>query len=240
MKIVKRKEFHMCIFLLILIPMLAACRVDFAGKEEFSMKARNHESTPKSTETTSEKTNEETSEQPEQQTGNENPAYTLDGTVTINGENLVVKGTTSLPPGAVVTARMRRYFNDVSLEDIKEYRVEPSSVVDADAFMEVKGDGTFESNGQLVRPDLPFRYRLELIFTPDRAEKAVQEQLTSGGGTIDDLAGMIPIDTFTENPNLKRVVPGYMKYVNILKEDDEGGSNVTLELVPVKNIPLRD
>jgi hypothetical protein len=239
----RRNPLYLCFLLLILLTLLTACRIDFSGKEEFAMKAFQAKSEQETQVVASEEGQEETDEEtestdkPEPMPSMEKPAYTLNGKATIEGDLLHVQGTTTLPPGAVVSVRLRRYPNGTELEEIKEYRVEPSSIVDASDAMEVKEDGTFDSYESLTRGDLPFRYRLELYFTPDRAEKAVQDKLTSGEGNIENLPGMIPIDTFTKNPHLQRIVLGYMKYGNILKQDEEGGDDTVVELVPVKNIP---
>jgi hypothetical protein len=242
MKKTGKRLVHLCLLSLLLFPILTACRIDFSGKEEFAMKAFQAKSeqvtqNAKPEEEKVEKDEEtESTDKSEPMPSMEEPAYTINGKVTLEGDFLHVQGTTTLPPGTVVSVRMRRYPNGTQLEEIKEYRVEPSSIVDAKEAMEVMEDGTFDSYEKLKRPDFPFRYRLELYFIPDRAEKAVQDNLITGEGNIENLPGMIPIDTFTKNPHLQRIVPGYMKYGNILKQDEDGGDNTVVELNPVKNI----
>ncbi|WP_421378015.1 hypothetical protein ACOJQI_11925 [Bacillus salacetis] len=242
---IKRKPLYLCFLLLILLALLTACRIDFSGKEEFAMKAFQAKNEQKrknaAPETAQKESNEETDEKTEAPDKSEpvpsmeNAAYTLNGTVTVEGDNLHIQGTTSLPPGAIVGVRLRRYPNGTELEAIKEYRIEPSSIVDERDAMEVSGDGTFERS--VKRPDNPFRYRIELYFIPNEAEKNVQDKLASEYGDIELLPGMIPIDTLTTNPHKERILPGFMKYGNLLKEDDEGGDHTVVELVPVKNIP---
>jgi hypothetical protein len=230
---------------LLLIPVLTACRIDLAGKEEFERASAEKQRIDIQSEAsqTVGNSNEEDRESPEedqeekqQKVPNAKPSYTLEGTAAITDNQIEITGNTSLPPGAIITARLRRYGNDTSLEDIKEYRVEPGSIVDGEVYMEVNSDGTFESTGRLERGNLPFRYRLELFFLPERASEEIKNQLSGEGGNFDNLAGTIPIDTFTTNPHLKPVVNGYIKYLNILKKDETEGDNV-LEFEPVRYMP---
>ncbi|WP_113929430.1 hypothetical protein [Bacillus sp. P14.5] len=229
--------------ILLIQPVLTACRIDLAGQEEFARSAAEKmRSQSAKDESSLEDSNEkETSvvadAEPEKQAPIGEPTYKLEGQATINGNEISIKGNSNLPEEAVVFARLRRYKNDAELEDIKNFRAEPFSRADGDVYMSVESDGTFSSRGRFERGNLSLRYRLELIFLPEIAQEGTRERIIEEWGSLDNLSGMVPIETLTRNSFKEPVVPGYIKYANVLKQDEAGGDGVTVEFVSPENLP---
>ncbi|TYS18589.1 hypothetical protein FZC78_03390 [Rossellomorea vietnamensis] len=237
------KKTFLFAILLLLIPVLTACRIDLAGQEEFarsaaekmrSQSAKEEDSLGDSNE---KETSVEANAEPTKKAPIGEPTYKLEGQATLNGSEISIQGKTNIPPGAIVFARLRRYKSDAELEDIKNYRVEPFSNTDGDVYMEVLSDGTFSSRGRFERRNLSLRYRLELIFLPEIAQEGTRERIIEELGSLDNLSGMVPIETLTRNSFKEPVVPGYIKYANVLKQNEEGGDGVTIEFVSPENLP---
>ncbi|KUP04925.1 hypothetical protein Q75_13920 [Bacillus coahuilensis p1.1.43] len=165
------------------------------------------------------------------------PTYKLEGSATIEGNEISIQGHTNVPPGAIILARLRKYHTDSELEEIKDFRVEPFSNSEGEIYMEVSSEGIFNSTDIFERKTLSLRYRLELIFLPDRAQEEIQKRIIEDWGSLDNLSGMVPIDTFSKNQLKEPIVPGFIKYANVLKKDESGGDGVTIEFVSPDNVP---
>jgi hypothetical protein len=214
------------IFIWLMLSLLTACRLDFS---EDKSSVRQMVKKDGNTEL-ADKVDKEEQTSPQKK---EEPAYTFDATVTLDSTSIQLKGKTTLPPDAVLYARLRAYPEDTSLDDIKAYRAEPYMKITSEAYIAVKSDGTFQSEN-IERLDFPQRYLLELIFAPTRAEESMQQKLVKEGESVEDLAGMTEIDLPSRNEFFDDVVPGYIKHVNIMEMEEPAGDDVTLELVSVE------
>ncbi|MEL3973302.1 hypothetical protein AAEO50_13525 [Rossellomorea oryzaecorticis] len=213
------------VFIWMMLSLLTACRLDFS---EDKSSVRQMVKKDGKTEIV-DKVDKEGQASPQKK---EEPSYTFDAAVTLDSTSLQLKGKTTLPPDAVLYARLRAYPEDASLDDIDDYHAEPYMKITSEEYMAVKADGTFQSD-ELERMDFPQRYLLELIFAPTRAEESLQQKLVKEGESIEDLAGMTEIDLPSRNEFFEDVVPGYIKRVNIMEAAEPKGDGVTLELVSV-------
>ena len=221
----KKSVFYL--FIVLILSLLTACRPDFSEDKSSvrHMVKKEANKEPKSVEVKKESPSQHAKEE---------PAYRINGTVTLNATNIQVEGDTTLPPGVILYLRLRAYPEDASLDAIKEYKANPYTKVTSEDYMEVRDDGTFKSR-DLKRKNFPQRYLLEVIFAPTRAEESVKQTLVKEGESVEDLAGMVSIDLPSRNQFLDDVVPGFIKHVNIMEMDEPEGDQVRLEFVDLQH-----
>lgn len=226
---VPKKKLLPMVFCILLTTLLTACRLDFT-KDKSSVREM-----VKSTDgiTVLEEKKEEAENKSSEK--KEKPTYSIEGSVTLDSTNILLKGKTDLPPEAIVYTRLLAYPKDATLKDIKAYRTKPYMKIISEDYMSVEADGSFQST-ELERPDFPQRYRLDVLFAPERAEESMQKKLVKEGESIEDLKGMTRIDLPSRNEFLDDVVQGYIRQVNIMPFDEQDGDNVTLELVEVEEV----
>ncbi|MBH9964819.1 hypothetical protein [[Bacillus] enclensis] len=226
---VPKKRLLPMVFCILLLTLLTACRLDFT-KDKSSVREM-----VKSTDgiTVLEEKKEEAAESSSEK--KEKPTYTIEGSVTLDSTHILLKGKTDLPPEAIMYTRLLAYPKDASLKDIKAYRAKPYMKVISEDYMSVEADGSFQST-ELERPDFPQRYRLDVLYSPVRAEESMQKKLVKEGEGIEDLKGMVRIDLPARNEFLDDVVQAYVKQVNIMQFDEQDGDGVTLELVEVEKV----
>ncbi|MEI5908661.1 hypothetical protein WAK64_16560 [Bacillus spongiae] len=158
-----------------------------------------------------------------------NPDVVINLKVTLDGENMIVKGDTNLPTKSFLSPTLKPY-RGFSREEIETGNIEPTveeEPNDVGIGSHVLEDGTIEMT--LRRPRLAQRYKLEIVFIPYRADEKIQKQILSESGreSIDDLTGLTVI---RESVNGSVELKGYKKTVNIMKSDEADGDNITLKL----------
>ncbi|PFG07672.1 hypothetical protein [Bacillus sp. es.034] len=164
----------------------------------------------------------------------EEPAFKIDATLTLNGENMVLSGETDLPPDTYLKINLIPYKGNATAEEIKEKTAGTLNEVPANTVgigTSVEEDGSIREK-TYYRPDLSTRYRFELTFEPEGQEEKIKQQLIEQAGSLDELAGLQVIKE--ADPDASMVhgddpVMGYIQTVNIMKADEKNGDGVTLE-----------
>lgn len=149
----------------------------------------------------------------------------IDATVNLKSQKIIVRGNSTLPAGAIVDVRLMPYSDDAPREEIEPYLIEPEDTVMASANTKVNEDGSIELT-VLKRPDPAKRYRLDLLFIPDRQPEEVKLE-----ENIEDSEGFtsLQVDGKTET--------GLLMHVNIFKEDEFFGDNISMDFIPKQNRP---
>jgi hypothetical protein len=164
----------------------------------------------------------------------EEPAFKIDATLTLNGENMVLSGETDLPPDTYLKIKLMPYKGNATAEEIKEETAGTLNEVPANTVgigTSVEEDGSLKEK-TYYRPDLSTRYRFELTFEPEGQEEKIKKQLIEQAGSLDELAGLQVLKE--ADPDASMVhgddpVKGYIQTVNIMRADEENGDGVTLE-----------
>ncbi|MCR8848080.1 hypothetical protein NQ095_06645 [Rossellomorea sp. SC111] len=164
----------------------------------------------------------------------EEPAFKIDATLTLDGENMVLSGKTDLPPDTYLKINLIPYKGNATAEEIKEKTAGTLNEVPANTVgigPSVEEDGSLKEK-TYYRPDLSTRYRFELTFEPEGQEEKIKQQLIEQAGSLDELAGLQVIKE--ADPDASMVhgddpVKGYIQTVNIMKADEKNGDGVTLE-----------
>ncbi len=149
----------------------------------------------------------------------------IDATVNLKSQKIIIRGNTTLPAGAKLDVRLMPYSDDAPREEIEPYLIEPEDTIMASANTKVNEDGSIELT-VLKRPDPAKRYRLDLLFIPDRQPEEVKLE-----ENIDESEGFTPLQVDGET------VTGLLMNVNIFKEDEFFGDNITMEFIPKQNRP---
>ena len=164
----------------------------------------------------------------------EEPAFKIDATLTLDGENMVLSGETDLPPDTYLKINLIPYKGNATAEEIKEKTAGTLNEVPANTVgigTSVEEDGSIREK-TYYRPDLSTRYRFELVFEPEEQEEEIKQQLIEQAGNLDELPGLQV--TKEADPDASMVhgddpVKGYIQTVNIMKADEKNGDGVTLE-----------
>ncbi|MCC5804078.1 hypothetical protein [Rossellomorea vietnamensis] len=171
----------------------------------------------------------------------EEPAFKIDATLTLDGENMVISGETDLPPDTILEIRLKPYKGNATLEEIKEGTAGTLHEVPANTV----GIGTSVEEGGSIRektyyrPDTSTRYRFELTFVPADQEERIKQQLIDQAGNLDELAGLQVLKEADPQASVSRSddpVMGYIQTVNIMKADEENGDGATLEFERGKGV----
>jgi PBP1b-binding outer membrane lipoprotein LpoB len=163
----------------------------------------------------------------------EEPAFKIDATLTLDGENMVLSGETDLPADTILGIRLKPYKGNATVEEIKEETAGTLNEVPGNTVgigTSVEEDGSLQKT--YYRPDLSTRYRFELVFEPEEQEEEIKQQLIEQAGNLDELPGLQV--TKEADPDASMVhgddpVKGYIQTVNIMKADEKDGDEVTLE-----------
>ncbi|MFI8684751.1 hypothetical protein [Rossellomorea sp. NPDC077527] len=164
----------------------------------------------------------------------EEPAFNIDASLTLNGENMVLSGNTDLPADTLLTISLKPYKGNATVKDIEGHTAGTLNEVPAN----IVGIGTSVEEGgalatkTLQRPDTSTRYKLELLFEPAGQEEEIKQQLIEQAGNLDELAGLQVLKEADSEKSMTHgdeAVKGYIQTVNIMKADEENGDGVTLE-----------
>ncbi|MCA1060686.1 hypothetical protein LCL96_17250 [Rossellomorea aquimaris] len=120
---------------------------------------------------------------------------------------------------------LKPYNDDTPREEIEPYLIEPEDNVVTFSTTKVNDDGSLELT-VMKRPDSNKRYRLDLLFIPDKQPEDVNLE-----EKIDDTEG------FTSLQVDGKTVTGMLLHVNIFKEDEVFGDNITMDFIPKQNTP---
>ncbi|WP_201716043.1 hypothetical protein [Rossellomorea arthrocnemi] len=149
----------------------------------------------------------------------------IDARVNLKSQKIIIRGNSTLPAGARLDVNLKPYSEDAPREEIEPYLVEPEETVLASATTKVNDDGSIELT-VLKRPDPGKRYRLDLLFIPSRQpEDIVFEE------NIEDSDG------FTALTFAGETMSGLLMHVNIFKEDELFGDNITMDFIPMQKQP---
>ncbi|PFA63259.1 hypothetical protein CN378_19785 [Bacillus sp. AFS015802] len=149
----------------------------------------------------------------------------IDATVNLKSQKIIVRGNTTLPPGTSLELRLKPYSDSATREEIEPYSIDPEDTVMASAGAKVMEDGSIELT-VLKRPDPAKRYRLDLLFRPDRQPDDVKLR-----ENIEDSEGFASLQVDGET------VTGLLMHVNIFKEDELFGDNITMDFMPKQKTP---
>ncbi|MDX8342577.1 hypothetical protein [Rossellomorea sp. YZS02] len=164
----------------------------------------------------------------------EEPAFKIDATLTLDGENMVISGDTDLPPDTILEIKLKPYKGNATPEEIEEETAGTLNEVPANTVgigTSVEEDGSIREK-TYFRPDLSTRYRFELTFEPEGQEEEIKQQLINQAGNLDELAGLQVLkeaDSSNSMTHGDEAVKGYIQTVNIMKADEKNGDGVTLE-----------
>ncbi|QHE60443.1 hypothetical protein FHE72_04840 [Rossellomorea vietnamensis] len=205
---------------------LSACRVVF---NPFAQNAEQREVQKEYRQTADVQEQEEVvEEEPEE------PAFKIDATLTLDGENMVISGETDLPADSILGVSLIPYEGSATVEEIEDQSARTLSEVPPT----IIGVGTSVEEGGSIktrtykRPDLSTRYRFELTFEPAGQEEKIKQQLVEQAGALDELAGLQVLKEADPDSSMVHgddPVKGYIQTVNIMKADEENGDGVTLE-----------
>ncbi|MGM0842904.1 MAG: hypothetical protein ACQEWE_19385 [Bacillota bacterium] len=147
----------------------------------------------------------------------------LNATVTLKSQKIIIRGDSSLPPGSVLYVMLKPYDETAPREEIEPYQVEPDDVAVTSAVAKVDKEGSIELT-VLKRPDPSQRYRLDLMFIPDKQPKDIKlgENLKNN-------------ESYTNIQENGKTLSGLLLHVNIFKEDEFFGDNITLDFIPKQN-----
>ena len=165
----------------------------------------------------------------------EEPAFKIDATLTLDGENMVISGETDLPADAILGISLIPYEGNATLEEIEDHSARtltevPPTIIGVGTSVE-EGGGIKKRTYK--RPDLSTRYRFELTFEPAGQEEEIKQQLIDQAGDLDELAGLQVLkeaDSENSMTHGDEAVKGYIQTVDIMKADEKDGDGVTLEL----------
>jgi hypothetical protein len=180
------------------------------------------------------KVNVQEQEEVAQEEPEEEPAFLINASLTLDGENMVLTGDTDLPPDTNLGISLKPYKGNATIEEIEENSAATLNAVPANTVgigTSVKEDGTLRTK-TFVRPDTSTRYRFELVFEPEGQEEKIKQQLIEQAGNLDELAGIQVIKEADPEDSMVHgddPVKGYMQTVNIMKADEPNGDGVTLE-----------
>ncbi|UTE78526.1 hypothetical protein [Rossellomorea sp. KS-H15a] len=164
----------------------------------------------------------------------EEPAFKIDATLTLDGENMVISGETDLPADSILGISLIPYEGSATVEEIEDQSARTLSEVPPT----IIGVGTSVEEGGSIktrtykRPDLSTRYRFELTFEPAGQEEKIKQQLVEQAGALDELTGLQVLKEADPDSSMVHgddPVKGYIQTVNIMKADEENGDGVTLE-----------
>jgi hypothetical protein len=149
----------------------------------------------------------------------------LNASVTLKSQKIIIRGDSSLPSGSVLYVMLKPYDENAPLEEIEPYQVEPDDIAVASAIAKVDKEGSIELT-VLKRPDPSQRYRLDLMFIPDKQPKDIKlgENLKNN-------------ESYTKIHENGKTLSGLLMYVNIFKEDEFFGDNITMDFIPKQNRP---
>ncbi|WRP07432.1 hypothetical protein U9J35_04495 [Rossellomorea aquimaris] len=220
-------RFGIVLLLLLSCLFLSACRIVFdptAQNAEQKEVQKEHR----------QKVKVQEQEEVSQEEDEEEPAFTINASLSLDGENMVISGDTDLPPDTILMISLKPYKGNATVEEIEENSAVTLNEVPANIVgigTSVQEDGTI-STKTFVRPDTSTRYRFELIFEPEEQEGKIKQQLIEQAGSLDELAGLQVIKEADPEDSMVHgddPVKGYIQTVNIMKADEQNGDGVTLE-----------
>ncbi|UXH46049.1 hypothetical protein N5C46_08390 [Rossellomorea vietnamensis] len=146
----------------------------------------------------------------------------INASVSFKPHQIIIRGNTDLPPDSVLYIMLKPYEDTVSLEEIQTYQVEPEDIAVAST-AKVEKDGSIELT-ILKWPDPNKRYRLDLMFIPDKQPEEIKlgENLKNNESYIE----------ISENG---KTLTGLLLYVNVFKEDETVGG--TMDFILKQNTP---
>jgi hypothetical protein len=222
-----RKRVFLILLIVSSISLLSACRIVFDPTAQ-NTKQKEIQKEHRQTVQVQEQEEVETEESEEE------PAFKIDASLALAGENMVLTGDTDLPPETYLMIRMKVYKGNATVEQIENNHAQTLNEVPANIIgigTSVQEDGTLIPK-TFVRPETSTRYRFELIFKPEGQDEKVKQQLIDQAGNLDEMAGIqILEEADPENSMVRgdKPVKGYIQTVNIMKADEPNGDHVTLE-----------
>ncbi|PFA62970.1 hypothetical protein CN378_18185 [Bacillus sp. AFS015802] len=206
---------------------LSACRVVF---DPFAQNAEQKEAQKEHRQKAEVQEQEEVvQEEPEE------PAFKIDATLTLDGENMVISGETDLPAESFLEVKLIPYKGNATVKEIEDDNAGTLNEVSANSVgigASVEEGGVIETK-TFNRPDLSTRYRFELTFEPEGQGEEIKQQLIEQAGDLDELAGLQVLkeaDSENSMTHGDEAVKGYVQTVDIMKADEKNGDGVTLEL----------
>ncbi|RBP03393.1 hypothetical protein [Rossellomorea aquimaris] len=147
----------------------------------------------------------------------------LNASVTLKSQKIIIRGDSSLPSGSVLYVMLKPYDENATREEIEPYLVEPDDVAVTSEVAKVDKEGSIELT-VLKRPDPSQRYRLDLMFIPDKQPKDIKlgENLKNN-------------ESYTKIQENGKTLSGLLLHVNIFKEDEFFGDNITMDFIPKQN-----
>ncbi len=143
-------------------------------------------------------------------TGNQH--ITLASKAIVNKTNIIIRGQSNLPKGAILQVELKPYDNRANQSKVVNNQVEPETIPVETGQVKTNKKGEFLL--VIPRGDGTRRHRLELTFKPNRQSKKTQSIYGSLGENIGKSTGL---KTFT---NDSKSMKGLFLSTHILKIDE--------------------
>ncbi len=149
----------------------------------------------------------------------------FDGTVKLQGNELIVEGHSNLPEDAIMFAGIKEYGDFESYARVIRFQGEEDEEYTTESTGKVDKEGKFEIKVDRVNPEK--RYKLEVLFNPAIQKSKIQEIY---GMTGENIAKNIGYLEFEHNGN---TVAGMIKVAPIVNINDPSGDGIKWNLTDV-------